>query len=211
MAGFPLPTLPSPQIPGLSGLLSNQELRPIVFILIGGGIPIPIPFGVPFIGMVRPEHISYERRSRGQVIGTYDSAFLEDFGQGVTQITLSGSTGLNETILSGLPGMKLIEAVFIEYLERRKRISDSGGDPNVVTLLLIDTLNAEAFKVYPHEFVLEKTRQRPFLYFYRMRLSALQDALQDFVYGVLSDFLTSAPTQSGVLNSVGQDLNGAVA
>jgi hypothetical protein len=169
--------------------LSQKEL-PITFLLRVqfGGIPIPIPIPTPVIfgfpsGIVRPEQLAIHRPARGTVTHTAGAAFLDDYGP---IITIRGHTGwANPEGLAGIASLKALEALFVAYLEIRRAIADAGNDPNIVELWFVDALNIEAFAVYPHEFILERQRSRPLLYFYRMRLSGLRDLLQEAAGGAV--------------------------
>lgn len=162
---------------------------PIVFLLRGGGVPIPVPFGIPAIGLVRPEHLSITRRARGSIMHTARGAVLDDFGEGAPQILMQGNTGWRGSLISGLTGFKLLELLLIEYERRRRKLADQGLDPSAVRIWYLDALMVEAFEVYVHEIAFDKDRQRPLLYFYRIRATATQDLLQKLVYEIIPDFL----------------------
>lgn len=163
----------------------NQKDLPIVLTLFsnsvagalsvpGTAIPIVTVFGGPS-GIVRPESISMARPARGTVSNTIGAAFLDDFGEGIGVVTLQGHTGWQTGGLSAFSALKL---TFTEYLARRKALREAGEDPNAIQLWYIDTLNLEAFSVYPVQFSLERTRNRSLLYFYRIQLLVLTDLLQ---------------------------------
>lgn len=172
---------------------------------LGGLVPIPFLLGGPG-GIVRPEALSITRPSRGSVVHTADSAFLDDFGHGVAQISLQGSTGYSESPLSGLPGIKALEALFNEYLARRQRTADAGGDPNSVVMDYLDVLNAQAFQVYPVEFAVDRrAKQGALLYYYRIRFWATRDYLHAPVLPGLPDFVTD---WLGSVGGIGDRLGG---
>lgn len=181
----------------------GQKYRPILFALYGSGVPLVVPFGIPALGLVRPEQLSISRSARGTVVHTAEDAFLEDFGEGIPRLTIAGHTGWNGSPLAGLPGFKLLEGLFINYLQQRRRLATVGSDPNGVQLVYIDTLNVEAFSVYPHEFVLERTRQRPLLYMYRMQFSVLKDLLQSALFSQSGDFLSVGTIGGDFIAKVG--------
>jgi hypothetical protein len=181
----------------------SQKYLPIIFALYGSGIPIVVPFGIPGLGLIRPEQLSIQRSSRGTLMNTAEDAFLQDFGEGIPRLTIAGHTGWDSGPLSGLPGFKLLEALFVDYLQQRRRLATSGQDPNKVQLLYIDTLNVEAFSVYPHEFTLERTKQRPLLYMYRMQFSVLKDLLQSALFSPTGDFLATGTFGGDFVASVG--------
>lgn len=195
----------------------EQEKRPLIFILFPttsagliGFAPIISILGKP--GTVHPEAYSYRRPSRGTLINTMDSAFIDTFGEGVGQITIEGQTGWKQGDY-GLAQFKVLETMFTEYHRRRDAIRDSGGllDPNAIQLWLIDTLNLEASSVYPQEFYLIRSRQRPLLYQYRIQLLVVTDLLQSAINaigGVISQAVAVVGPSAGTIANVEQDLQG---
>ena len=181
-----------------------QKYLPILFLLHGGGFPLPIVFGnLTPLEILRPENYSLTRISRGTVTQTIGGAFLDDFGEGPGQLLIAGHTGWGAGTF-GIPGvikLKALEAMFIEYEARRMRLRDRNQDPSVVQLWITDALNLEALSLYPLEFSLDRSRSKPLLYFYRMRFVVLADLLSDFVYSV-------APAIGSTLAGVGPALTG---
>jgi hypothetical protein len=182
----------------------SQKNRPIILILQGGEffslgiIPVPFLFGSPG-GIVRPENLQILRPARGTVVHTAGAAFLDDFGEGVGTIVMQGHTGWSEPALAGEVAFQQLRLMFQEYLARRKRTKLANLDPDGVRLIYLDSLNLEAFLVYPHEFSLKRSRTRPLLYMYHLRLSILRDLLQEGVSEVtdfLGDFFGTALSET---------------
>jgi len=205
----------------------NQENAPLIFLLLGGGLPAPMYFGPR--GVVKPENIVYSRVARGAVTNTEGSAFLDDFGQGVGRITVQGNTGWqgdNGITGWGLLNIKALQALFIDYLARRQAIAGLGlpivGDPSVVSLLLFDMVNLQASLVYPTELTTAKDRSRPLLYNYRLSLIILSDLMADLIGALeipdplnqLSPFLNiftqgslfTSPVTGTIASSIGSGL-----
>jgi hypothetical protein len=161
-----------------------QESRPLIFVLLneaslGAALaspPLFTIFGKP--GIEHPEMWTYRRPSRGTVINTVGGAFLDDFGEGVGRITIEGHTGWFQGD-GGLVQFKNLEQIFIQYHARRDALTATeGADPNAIQLYMIDTLNLEASSVYPEDFTMVRSRNRPLLYQYRISLVVLVDLLQ---------------------------------
>jgi len=164
--------------------LPSQESRPLIFTLFTEGSlgasltypPLVTVFGKP--GIEHPEMYTYRRPSRGTVINTVGGAFLDDFGEGIGRITIEGHTGWMQGD-SGLIQFKNLEQIFIQYHSRRDVLTATeGADPNSIQLYMIDTQNLEASSVYPEEFTLVRSRNRPLLFQYRIQLIVLLDLLQ---------------------------------
>lgn len=196
---------------------TSHTILPIVFTLVGGPfIPMFQVFGTPEgpspAGCIRPETLFISRPARGTVVNTAGAAFLEDFGEGIPVLEMSGTTGFGGEISgysAGFTVFKNIELMFENYLSRRQQLSEGGIDPNIVRLFYFDTLNAEAFMVYPNEFVFERSKSRPLLFQYRMRLTVLQDILESALNSSTVDSLLS---QIGGVNipQIGNTLGGTL-
>jgi hypothetical protein len=181
-----------------------QKYLPILFLLHGGGFPLPIVFGnLTPLEILRPEHYSLTRVSRGTVTQTIGGAFLDDFGEGPGQLLISGHTGWGAGTF-GVPGVikvKALEAMFVEYEARRMRLRNANLDPSVVQLWMMDSLNLEGLSLYPLEFSLDRARNKPLLYFYRMRFVVIADLLVDAV-------MTAVDAIGSTLSGVGGALTG---
>jgi hypothetical protein len=166
------------------------EQRPIIFLLqnsfapfnvsmltgLANSVPIVVVFESSGRGVIRPQELSITRPGKGVVINTADGAFLDDFGEGVATILLGGHTGWDQG--GGLAALKTIEQLFIEYHSRRSFMRQNNMDLNAVQLWYIDTLNLEAFSIYPQEFSVTRSREHPLWLFYRMKLIGLADLLE---------------------------------
>lgn len=182
----------------------NQKNLPIILILTGGeffGITFPIPFVFGTgAGIVRPDTWKLKRPSRSTTTHTAASAFLDDFGPGVPTLVMAGSTGWSDPAeLGGLVAIQLLEAFLLEYLNRRKRTAEAGGDPDTVHLLYLDALNLEAFLVYVADFQIDRSKNSPLLYFYTVQFTVLRDLKYEPLFGI-ADVPQSEPL--GLLRSV---------
>lgn len=136
----------------------------------------------------RPEDISYTHPTRATVIQTLGGAWVDDFGEGLTDIVLSGHTGWHYApdlrgegnSKDGLTWMhELRHHLFEVYHERRLAAAQDGRDPDTVRLIFADTLNQAAYWVYPVSLQVRKHKSRPLLYQYQLRLIGLAKINQD--------------------------------
>ena len=183
----------------------NQENLPMIFLLQGGesflgAIPLPFILGGPG-GIVRPDQWALHRPTKGSVISTADNSFLDDFGAGVPTLTMSGSTGWSGP-LDGIVALKSLELLLTEYLNRRARTAAAFGNPDDVTLYYFDTLQAQAFTLYPFEMGVDRSKRSPLLYYYRLRFAVLRDLLNDTVIPAIADAVTSALGSSGITSTL---------
>ena len=123
-------------------------------------------------------------------------------------------TGIRLAGLAELHDCAALKAEFTVAYDGHAAQRRRTGIGNEAILVYIDTLNVEAFQVYPHEFTLERTKGRPLLYMYRMRFSVLKDLLQSALFSATGDFL-SAGTLGGdfiaKLGSLGNSIFNTVA
>lgn len=105
---------------------------------------------------------------------TMDGGFVDDFGEGLTDIIVTGNTGWNGGTVSGeLKFYDLRDMVVINYHNMRKIKADLGLPIDTVKMYWVDTLNLLVYEVYPLSFVARKNKQRPLLYQFTMRLTGL--------------------------------------
>src|SRR5579872_5883614 len=104
---------------------------------------------------VKPQNIHITRSARGSIFNTASAAFLNDFGEGIATVNISGNTGYGAQFGKGFLQFKNMEVMFSAYLAARQ----TAIDPSGVVLLYIDSLNAEAFSVYPMRFTLTRSSQ----------------------------------------------------
>lgn len=184
----------------------NQKEAPIAFILSGGGARRSVLFQIPGVGIIRPQQIKITREGKGTVYHTDQSAYLDDYGEGAGSLAVSGHTGWKAWPMSGLRAFKDIEAIFKEYLARRRKLALQTLDPNQVQLQWIDTLMDEALSVYPLQFHGDKTAGKPLLYFYTMQFVILRDLLEESS-GTAADFL-AGPALGAVTDALRPAMTG---
>lgn len=148
--------------------------RPISFLLDGFGSP-------SFVDLViRPEDLVRTDPSRLNVQQTLGGAWADNFGPGISQITISGHTGWRRTEGNGEDGigrfLTLKETVFTEWHQRRDSIAKSGLNPDGVRLVFSDALDDFAAVVAPMSFTLRRSRSRPLLAQYQLAMMVLGDA-----------------------------------
>lgn len=151
--------------------------------LAGSGTPYEFYFDP------RPEELTYTHPTRASVIQTLGGAWVDDFGEGIVDISLSGHTGwrANEQPLTGGQAQKdgvqkaieLRTAFFETFHKQRMDAAKNGLDPDIaVQMFFIDVLNAALWKVYPVSMQLRRHKSRPLLYQYQLRLLGLEPRTQ---------------------------------
>lgn len=129
---------------------------------------------VPFYFVLRPEELSYEIPSRSVVHSTLGGAWIDDFGIGIKTIHLSGHAGWRE---GGEPWFILFrELVYETYFRRRLEASNSGQDPDDIGLYYADTLNLIMARVHPTEFIHKRSKTKPLLHQYSIKLSVVKES-----------------------------------
>lgn len=155
----------------------SQKIRPISLVVSGGTLG--------FIGTwahifhPRPEEVAITNPTRSTPIQTLGGAFLDDFGQGIADITLAGTTGWHGT--SSVPGelmfINLRNMLIEQFHASRQAASEAGQDPNMIKMYYADTLNTVLYEVYPSSFQLRRSKSRPLLFQYTIRLIGLDKIL----------------------------------
>lgn len=182
-------------------------------------MPPPLQIGRPigFIGThtlpvnltIRPEELSRFEPSRLAVQQTLGGAWIDGFDRGIITIKISGHTGWRGAGIGGLGGGFSGEAAFqnlrvnsfAAWHQARADIISGGGDPNVVQLTFIDTLNGFTDLVAPKSFTLRRSKTRPLLMMYSIEMLVLQDASIPFAGGA---FVGGFATNFGYLFQAAQ-------
>jgi hypothetical protein len=148
----------------------SQKNRPVGLTVIDSAAPVPWSH----LFQPRPERVQYTHPGRGTIIQTFNGGFVDDFGEGLTDITVSGTTGWNS---GGLPGESrfyaLRDMVLINYHNMRKARAEAGMPIDTVKMYWADSLHMLAYEVYPVSFQSTKDRNRPLLYQYTIRLTGI--------------------------------------
>lgn len=167
----------------------SQRYRRIGFNLTGGqGEDARFDF------VVRPEDLTRTEPSRMSVNNTLGGAWVDAFGAGVGNITISGHNGWRGGFLQS--GEDLFQALrstcFEGWHKRRADAIEAGTDPSEVELVFIDTLDRITVSVAPESFTLRRSRTRPLLIQYQMRLIELGDGSgQLTIFDEIVDALTN--------------------
>ena len=163
-------------------LLSNNNLN-------------PTEFYTEFYFDPRPEELTYTHPTRASVIQTLGGAWVDDFGEGIVDITLSGHTGwrANEVPLKdgvkqpdGMDKAMTLRTLFSEtFHQLRLAAANSGIDPDdAVKLYFVDILNKTNWQIYPVSFQLRRNKSRPLLYQYQLRMLGLDNLLKDTSFSI---------------------------
>lgn len=152
-----------------------------------GGFDIPLPVS-GYLFNPRPESVDYNYPTRGTVIQTFDGGFVDDFGEGLVDITVSGHTGWGKgLVMDGyLAFITFRELVVRMYHELRAQQAAAGAPIENVKMYWVDALHAVAYEVYPVSLVTKKNRQRPLLYQYTLKMTGIKSfGVADLVGGLL--------------------------
>jgi len=154
--------------------------------------------------VIRPEDLTRTDPSRINVQQTLGGAWADNFGAGIPQITISGTTGWRRTEGDGDDGVarfqRLKEQVFDQWHKNRATAAATGTNPDNVKLIFSDALDNFSVVVAPMSFVLRRSKSRPLLCQYQIAMTVLEgDALGPSLFG-FDSFL-----DAGILESVGLD------
>lgn len=150
-------------------------VRPIAFLLQKQG-----GFSTPVTLKIRPEDLTRNEPSRvtvTQTLGRGVQGWVDNFGEGLPSVTISGHTGWRSSAGSGEDGAEAFETlnnlVQHEYHKAKQAAIDAGTDPATVKLIFIDMLDGFTWSVTPTQFVLRRSKSRPLLFQYNIALQAV--------------------------------------
>lgn len=183
-------------------------VRPIAFLL-----QKPGGFGSPVTLKVRPEDLTRPEPSRvavNQTLGRDITGWVDNFGEGLPSVTISGHTGWRSSAGSGEDGAEAFETlnqlVAHDYHKAKQQAIDSGIDPAFVKLLFIDMLDGFTWNVVPTNFVLRRSRSRPLLFQYNISLQAISTDIDNPL--MILPFAGSIPAGLGALANVISTIQG---
>lgn len=182
MASFQLAQLLPPAIGGVRPPDSQKkDVRPISFLLVdqsnsAGNISEQQSVTL----YIRPEELTVSTPSRLSVQQTMgsDGPWADDFGLGVTTLSISGHTGWrrgNDAKDGIARFLELKSNVIDKWRAARERAKKAGRNPNNVQLIFADALDRFAYAVAVQNFSLRRSRSRPLLMMYNIALVKLSD------------------------------------
>lgn len=194
----------------------KAEDRPISFVLENKGRVV-----VETMLFIRPEDMSRSYPSRTSVNQTLGGAFIDSFGEGLEQTTISGITGwrAGPDGKDGIDRMIDMRAnIYTQWHTLRAAAIKAGTDPNEVKLRYSDTLNRYTRVVVPQVFEIRRNKSRPLLSTYRISLTAVFNPKTKYTYGSsagvadpsgfgLSSLLSSLNTINGYINTAKNFVN----
>lgn len=150
-----------------------------------------IRWGIYSIGfhtlLVNPEDLQIEEPSRSAVTQTLGGAFVTDFGQGLPNVTISGTTGYKTkrntegVLLDGYEEFeKFRREIYRQFVER--------NDPTLYAYWY-NWEDNEYYRIQPSSFRMMRNKNEPLLYRYEFRFTCLERIQQghrkpkDFVNG----------------------------
>jgi len=121
--------------------------------------------------IVNPEDMSQAEPSRSNTVQTLGGAFVVDFGQGLIEVTISGTTGYKSRpskengVLDGYQE-------FVNFREKIYRNFITSKDPDMF-LYWHNWEDNEHYKIQPRSFRLMRSKQAPLLYKYEFSFICL--------------------------------------
>jgi len=192
-------------------------VRPISFLLDNGG-----SVGAPITLKIRPEELTRSEPSRitvHQTLGRETAGWVDNFGEGLPSVTLSGHTGWRPAGMTAEDGfnafMALNKLVTQDYHAAKQAAIDRGSDPASVKLLFVDMLDDFAWNVAPTMFVLKRSKSRPLLLQYNISLQAVSTSIDNPLsmspfFGNIGAGLESMTGVVGFLQGVSSSVSGWV-
>lgn len=150
-------------------------VRPIAFVLDNvGAISTPVTL------QIRPEDLTRTEPSRvaiHQTLGRDVSGWVDNFGEGLPSVTISGHTGWRTASGSHMDGVAAFQAlnnlVAHDFHTAKQQAINAGIDPALVKLIFVDMLDGFTWNVVPQTFQLKRNKSRPLLMQYNIVLQAV--------------------------------------
>lgn len=152
---------------------SSQKFANVSFALHDGEEPLLL-FHLP----IRPEELTRAEPSRVSVVNSLDGAWVDSFGRGLSNITLSGNTGWRiRNDKDGIANfVQLRDEIIHKWHTLRTDRIKNGKDPSEVRLIFIDPINGQyVADVVPTNFTLRRSKSQPLLLMYSIALTAVND------------------------------------
>ena len=155
----------------------KSDTRPIGFLLWDDESNVEIS---SLTLIIRPEELTRQYVSRVTDYQTLKDIWVDDFGEGISQITIAGHTGWRGSVdRDGEFHFNFLrETVFYNWHRIRKARAESGQDPDKIQLIFTDELNGYAVIVVPKQFQLRRHKSKPLLYQYNIQMTVIGDASQ---------------------------------
>jgi len=130
--------------------------------------------------IIRPEEMSRTEPVRANITQTLGGAWADDFGAGLSTITIAGHTGWHGSRTEdGAEHFAQLRKLIVERRQELRESKAEVGDPDDIRLVLADQLNNQALYVQPQTFQLRRHKSRPLLSQYNITLMVL-GTLDDF-------------------------------
>lgn len=124
--------------------------------------------------IIRPEELSRNEPVRASVTQTLGGFWADDFGAGLSTITLSGHTGWHGSNREdGAEQFAQLRKLIVERRQELREAKAKVGNPDDIRLVFADQLNNHALYVQPQSFQLRRHKSRPLLSQYNITLSVL--------------------------------------
>lgn len=198
----------------------KAEVRPISFLFHNTATGTP-PTKIDLV--IRPESLTRTEISRTQVHQTLGSGWVDNWGEGVPTVQISGTTGWGQ---GNRPNgqaefIRLHEEIFKRWHRERAEAIKRGFDPDKVKLIFCDDLDSFTWVVAPMNFVLQRSKSRPLLSQYQIHMTFLSDGVEDRATasslllgssptGVLADFQASLSSAMAKINAFVGQIKGAI-
>lgn len=153
----------------------KANVRPISFVLTNDGTGETVTVTPP----IRPEDLARQEVGLTTPVNTFGGAYIEDFGQGLSTIQISGNTGWRGGATEdGMAAFKTLrDLVWVKWHADRVAAVEAGRHPDTVKLIFSDALDDIVSVVVPGSFSLKRSKSRPLLMMYQISMTVLSDRL----------------------------------
>lgn len=125
---------------------------------------------------IRPEELTRVDPFRVTAMNTLDGAWVDSFGSGLGQLTISGHTGWGQgSRPSGVAAFLALRDLVKSWGGARGAAAAQGVDPASVRMLFSDSLNGSMLDVVPMQFTMKRSKSNPLLIYYNISMIIIGD------------------------------------
>ena len=167
-----------------------------------------------FIFRNTPDELSISSPSRTGVTQTKGGVWIEDFGMGVRELSMQGTTGYKKVMVGkgknriekdGRQSIRDLQDLYINYNLLRQDQAVAGEDFRGIVMVFHMFSEKFHYVVHPMNFTLKRSKSNPLLYFYAMSFIIL-GAYVDFNTTSSDSVMNALNTPEARFNQIVQNL-----
>lgn len=145
--------------------LQEKEVKNLTFQVLRNGTEIHL-----HTLSINPEDLTQKETARSEVTQTLEGAYIEDWGAGLIEISIRGTTGYARRVVNGIEMDGFQEFKNLRSNIYRYFLNPDGtskrNTSDAYELKFFNWEDNEYYQIYPKQFQLNRSKNRPLLYSY---------------------------------------------